>query len=121
MIKIRITKMTASAAALAAIGAFACAAGTPALAQGASQAAMPNLSGTYQCKPDPDPCLWPGASPSITQNGIALQIKGGSGDMADATLTSDITISAAGTFNSLGVVRPNHTIDWSDGTTWTKQ
>src|SRR5487761_1538970 len=118
MIKTRITTTTVSAAMLAALGALAFACGTPALAQGASPAAMPNLSGTYQCKPDPDPCVWPGASPSITQSGNTLQIKGGSGDTADATLTSDITITAGGTFNSLGIVRPDHAIDWSDGTTW---
>jgi hypothetical protein len=87
----------------------------------AAPAAAPDLGGTYKCQPNPDPCLWPGASPSITQSGKSLQIKGDNGATADATLTSDATISAAGTFNSLGIIRPDHSIDWSDGTKWTKQ
>ncbi len=87
-------------------------------AQGASP---PDLAGTYQCSPNPDPCTWPGASPSISQSGNKLQIKGDNGAMADATLTSSTTISAAGTFNSLGIIRPDHSIDWSDGTKWRKQ
>jgi hypothetical protein len=118
------TKTTLSAAMLAALGAFALTGGAPALAQSpsGSQAAIhAELGGTYQCKPDPDPCLWPGASPSIAQSGDTLQIKGGNGEISDARLTSDITISAGGTFNSLGIVRPDHTIDWSDGTKWNKQ
>ena len=96
----------------------------PAPAQGQSQApaaSPPDLGGTYQCKPDPDPCLWSGASASISQSGNKLQIKGDNGAMADATLTSATTISASATFNSLGIVRPDHSIDWSDGTTWRKQ
>ena len=98
-----------------------------ALAQGAMKpsAAEPgnmqnSLAGTWQCKPNPDPCTWPGASPSITQSGDALQIKGADGATADATMTSATTISAGGTFNSFGIVRPDKSIDWSDGTKWSK-
>jgi hypothetical protein len=80
-----------------------------------------DLSGGYKCQPNPDPCLWSGASPSITQSGKSLQIKGDNSAIADATLTSDSTISAGATFNSLGILRPDHSIDWSDGTKWTKQ
>lgn len=87
----------------------------------AQGAAPPDLSGTYQCKPNPDPCTWPGASPSISQSGDKLQIKGDNGAIADATLTSSTTISAAATFNSIGIVRADHSIDWSDGTKWSKQ
>ena len=87
-------------------------------AQGASP---PDLTGTYQCSPNPNPCIWPGASPSISQSGNKLQIKGDNGATADAMLTSSTTISAAGTFNSLGIIRPDHSIDWSDGTKWRKQ
>ncbi len=87
-------------------------------AQGAS---APDLAGTYQCKPNPNPCTWPGASPSISQTGDKLQIKGDNGAIADATMTSNTTVSAAATFNSLGVIRADHSIDWSDGTKWTKQ
>jgi hypothetical protein len=86
----------------------------------AQGAAPPDVSGTYQCRPNPDPCTWPGASPSISQTGNKLQIKGDNGAIADAALTSSTTISAAATFNSLGIIRPDHSIDWSDGTKWTK-
>lgn len=99
-----------------------------ALAQGAPKpsAAEPGnmqnaISGTWQCKPNPDPCTWPGASPSITQSGNDLQIKGADGATADAKMTSATTISAGGTFNSFGIVRPDKSIDWSDGTKWSKQ
>jgi hypothetical protein len=102
--------------ALATVGALAL--GGHAQAQGASP---PDLSGTYQCSPNPDPCNWPGGTPSISQSGTKLQIKGDNGATADATLTSSTTISAAGTFNSLGIIRPDHSIDWSDGTKWRKQ
>lgn len=99
-----------------------------AFAQGAAKpsAAEPGnvqnaVSGTWQCKPNPDPCTWPGASPSITQSGNDLQIKGADGATADAKMTSATTISAGGTFNSFGIVRPDKSIDWSDGTKWSKQ
>jgi hypothetical protein len=89
-------------------------------------AAKPSLGGTWQCKPNPDPCNWPGALPSITQSGNDLQIKGADGAIADgaiadAKMTSATTISAGGTFNSFGIVRPDKSIDWSDGTKWTKK
>jgi hypothetical protein len=89
----------------------------PAHAQGA---APPDVGGTFKCQPSPSPCLWSGPSASISQSGSKLQIKGENGATADATLTSDITISAGGTFNSLGIIRPDKSIDWSDGTKWTK-
>lgn len=99
-----------------------------ALAQGTAKpsAAEPGnkqnvLSGTWQCKPNPDPCNWSGPSPSITQSGNDLQIKGADGASSDAKMTSATTISAGGTFNSFGIVRPDKSIDWSDGTKWTKQ
>jgi pentapeptide MXKDX repeat protein len=92
-----------------------------AMGNGAMANSQTDLSGTYQCSPNPDPCLWPGASPSISQSGNKLQIKGDNGGLADATLTSSITISAGGTFNSFGTIRPDHSIDWSDGTKWRKK
>ena len=99
-----------------------------ALAQGAmkpSAAApattQPSLAGTWQCKANPDPCNWSGASASITQSGNDLQIKGADGALSDAKMTSATTISAGGTFNSFGIVRPDKSIDWSDGTKWSKQ
>jgi hypothetical protein len=96
------------------------AAGTSLFA-GTSEAAPPNLTGTYRCQPAPAPCLWPGHSPSITQSGVNLQIKSDQGEIAAARLTSDTTISAGATLNSLGIIRPDHSIDWSDGTKWRRQ
>ncbi len=93
-------------------------------AQGQMQpppAAPADVSGTYQCKPNPDPCIWSGNSATISQSGNNLIIKGADGALADASLTSPTTISAAATFNSLGIIRPDHSIDWSDGTRWNKQ
>jgi hypothetical protein len=104
--------------AAAVTGLSALAAAGAARAQGASPA---DLSGTYQCKPNPSPCTWSGATASIAQSGKTLQIKGANGAMADATMTSDSTIAAGGTFNSLGIIRPDKSLDWSDGTKWTKQ
>ncbi|MGB6536707.1 MAG: hypothetical protein WBF58_12190 [Xanthobacteraceae bacterium] len=109
--------------------AFVVALAAPALvgharAQGQSQApaaAPADVGGTYQCKPNPDPCLWSGQSATISQSGDKLTIKGADGAIADAGLTSPTTISAAATFNSIGIIRPDHSIDWSDGTTWSKQ
>ncbi len=90
-------------------------------AQAQPAASPPDISGTYQCQPAPQPCLWSGATPSITQSGADLQIKNDKGETANAKLTSDITISAGGPINSYGVIRADHSIDWSNGTTWRKQ
>jgi hypothetical protein len=109
-------KVYVSAAALAALSGLPFAGA--AWAQGASP---PDLNGTFQCKPNPSPCLWSGATATMAQSGKKLEIKGANGAMADATLTSDSTIAAGGTFNSLGIIRPDKSIDWSDGTKWTKQ
>ncbi len=114
----KMTKTCATAAAMAAL--FGLALAGVAGAEGAAPAPA-DLNGSYQCKPNPSPCLWSGATASITQSGNKLQIKGTNGAMADATLTSDITIAAGGTFNSLGIIRADKSIDWSDGTKWTRQ
>jgi hypothetical protein len=105
--------------AVAALGALALFS-RPVQAQGQSQP-PPGLAGTYQCRPNPDPCAWPGSTPSISQSGNRLQIKGDKGETADAALTSNTTISAGATFNSTGIIRPDRSIDWSDGTKWNKQ
>jgi hypothetical protein len=83
--------------------------------------APPNLNGGYRCQPNPTPCFWPGQTPSISQSGTKLDIKNDKGDTSAARLTSDITISAGAPFNSLGIIRADHSIDWSNGTTWHKQ
>ncbi|HEY2531867.1 MAG TPA: hypothetical protein VGJ20_28730 [Xanthobacteraceae bacterium] len=87
-------------------------------AQGASQ---PDLGGRYRCEADPMPCSWTGESPSISQSGTKLDIKNDKGEIAAATLTSNITISAGGPLNSYGVIRPDGSLDWSNGTKWRKQ
>ena len=87
-------------------------------AQGASPR---DLSGSYRCQPNPSLCLWAGQSPSISQSGKKLDIKNDKGEAATATLTSAITISAGAPLNSYGVIRPDHSIDWSNGTKWRKQ
>ena len=110
---LNLAKIVLCVAAMAALGA---------LTAGTSKAASPpDLSGTYRCQPAPAPCQWPGHSPSISQTGTNLVIKSDQGDISAATLTSDTTISAGPTFNSLGIIRPDHSIDWSDGTKWRKQ
>ena len=116
MSKTTTTKMAFSTAALVAL----CALGLIGRAQ-AQGASHPDLSGNYRCQPDPTPCLWSGQTPSISQSGNKLEIKSDKGDVSNATLTSDSTISAGPTFNSYGVIRPDKSIDWSNGTTWRKQ
>jgi hypothetical protein len=86
-------------------------------AQGTAHA---DLSGTYHCQPDPTPCLWSGQSPSMAQSGNNVEIKNDKGEISNAVLTSDSTISAGPPFNSFGVVRPDNSIDWSNGTKWRK-
>jgi hypothetical protein len=120
MSKTGMIKFASCTTLLAALGALPFAGSAHAQNQ-APAASPPDLSGNYQCKPNPDPCNWSGDSASISQSGTKLQIKGGNGAMADAVLTSDSTISAQPTFNSIGIIRPDHSIDWSDGTKWTKQ
>jgi hypothetical protein len=87
----------------------------------AQGAAPPDLSGTYRCQQDPTPCMWSGEAPSISQTGNKLDIKNDKGEVAAGTLTSNITISVGGPMNSYGVVRPDHSIEWSNGNKWTKQ
>jgi hypothetical protein len=109
------TRITLTAAAIAALWVVA-----PADHAQAEGGSMPNIAGTYQCKPDPRPCIWPGSSPSIFQSGDKLEIKNDKGETADGAFTSNMTLTAAGPLNSLGIIRTDHSIDWSDGTTWRK-
>jgi hypothetical protein len=111
----KIVKTLLTASALIALGAGVLAAANQA------KAASPDLNGTYRCQPDPTPCLWTGQSPSISQTGTDLQIKNDKGESANAKLTSDTTITAGGPLNSFGIVRDDHTIDWSNGNIWHKQ
>jgi hypothetical protein len=114
-------KAYVAAAALAALLGMAVAGLASVGSAQAQGAAPPDLGGTYQCKPNPSACLWSGATATMTQSGKKLEIKGANGAISDGTLTSDSTIAAGGTFNSLGIIRPDKSIDWSDGTKWTRQ
>ena len=84
-----------------------------------AQGSAPNISGTYRCTPEPAPCHAP--TFSVSQTGPTLEIKAENGPVADGKLTSDITVSAGPPWNSLGVILPDHSIQWSNGTHWQKQ
>jgi hypothetical protein len=108
-------KNSMSISVVAALAAFALAG----LAQ--AQSSAPNLSGTYRCQPQPDPCKWQGQTPSISQSGAKLELKIDSKELAEGKLTSNITVSAGPPYNAEGLVRPDHSIEWSNGTKWVKQ
>lgn len=84
-----------------------------------AQGSAPNLSGTYRCSPEPAQCQAP--TFSISQKGQTLEIKADNGPIAEGKMTSDITVSAGPPWNSIGVVMPDQSIQWSSGTHWRKQ
>ena len=87
----------------------------------AQQGAPVNLAGAYRCEPQPSPCPWPGQTMAITQNGSELELKNDQGSFANGKLTSDITVSSTPPWNAIGLVLPDHSIQWSNGTKWQKQ
>jgi hypothetical protein len=91
----------------------------PGLAQ--AQSSAPNLSGTYRCEPQPASCKWQGQAPTISQSGTQLELKVDKNELAGGKLTSNITVSAGPPFNADGLIRPDHSIEWSNGTKWLKQ
>jgi hypothetical protein len=91
----------------------------PGLAQ--AQSSAPNLAGTYRCVPEPSSCQWQEQNPTISQTGATVQLNINKGEFADGKLTSNITVSAGPPFNSEGLIRPDHSIEWSNGTKWLKQ
>ena len=91
----------------------------PGLAQ--AQSGAPNLAGTYRCVPEPSSCQWQEQNPTITQTGATVQLNINKGEFAEGKLTSNITVSAGPPFNSEGLIRPDHSIEWSNGTKWLKQ
>jgi hypothetical protein len=94
----------------------------PAQAQGAApNGAAPNLSGTYQCQPEPTTCDWSGKSFTIQQNGTRLDMKNDKGDVGQGLLSSNITLSVGAPWNMLGVIESDKSIQWSNGTVWRKQ
>ena len=87
----------------------------------ARQGARANLAGVYRCEPQPSPCPWPGQTMAITQTGSDLELKNDQGAFANGKLTSDITVSAGPPWNSVGIVMPDRSIQWSNGRHWRKQ
>jgi hypothetical protein len=88
-------------------------------ARGYAQGSAPNLSGTYRCAPEPVQCQAP--TFSVSQNGPTLELKAENGPVAEGKVTSDITVSAGPPWNSIGIVMPDRSIQWSNGTHWRKQ
>ena len=86
-----------------------------------AQLSEPNLSGTYRCQPQPAPCTWQGQTLTISQSGPTIKLNINKGEFAEGKLTSNITVGAGPPFNSLGLIRPDHSIEWSNGTKWIKQ
>jgi hypothetical protein len=91
----------------------------PALA--GAQSSAPNLSGTYRCQPQPSPCKWQSPTTTITQSGTKLQLNIDKNEIAEGKLTSNMTVSAGPPYNADGLIRPDHSIEWSNGTKWVKQ
>jgi hypothetical protein len=86
-----------------------------------AQSGAPNLSGTYRCQPQPAPCKWQGQTLTISQAGPKLELKIDKNEIAEGKLTSNITVSAGPPYNADGLIRPDHSIEWSNGTKWLKQ
>ncbi len=84
-----------------------------------AQGSAPNLSGTYRCTPEPAPCQAP--TFSVSQVGQTLEIQAEKGPVAEGKLTSNVTVSLGPPWNSIGVVLPDGSIQWSSGTHWRKQ
>src|SRR5262249_58723347 len=108
-------KYSLSISLMAALAAFAFA------GRAQAQSSAPNLSGSYRCQPQPDPCKWQGQTPTISQSGTKLELKIDSNELAEGNLTSSITVSVGPPYNAEGLVRPDHSIEWSNGTKWVKQ
>jgi hypothetical protein len=62
-----------------------------------------------------------GQAPTISQSGTKLELNIDKNELADGKLTSNITVSAGPPFNAEGLIRPDHSIEWSNGTKWLKQ
>jgi hypothetical protein len=84
--------------------------------------ALPNLSGTYRCEPDPLSCQNSGQTFTLTQSGDKVLAKNDKGETGQATLTSKISLSMGPPWNTLGIILPdNRTIEWSAGTKWRRE
>lgn len=100
---------------------FATAVTAVAMAEAAHAQGLPNLAGTYRCVPEPSSCRWQGKSLAISQTGSNVQINVDKDEFAAGKVTSNITVSAGPPFNAEGRILPDHSIEWSNGTKWTKQ
>jgi hypothetical protein len=80
-----------------------------------------NLTGTYRCEAQPSPCQWPDHEMSIVQSGDVLELKSRQGPVGEAKLTSDITATALPPWNAIGIIHPDLSIQWSNGTLWRRQ
>jgi hypothetical protein len=76
--------------------------------------ALSNLSGTYRCEPQPDPCR-SGQMFTVTQSGDQIEFKSDNGFVGQAKLTSGLP-----PWNSLGVIAAQNRIEWSNSTQWRK-
>ena len=87
----------------------------------AQPVAAPSFAGTYRCEPEPSLCKNSGQTFTVTQSGNLLDLKSSDGDVGQAKLTSNTTLSVGGPWNMLGTVVPDGHIQWSNGTDWRKQ
>ena len=86
----------------------------------AVESTIPNLSGTYRCVPDTRPCQ--SSTFSISQAGRKLEVKAEQGPVAEAEVTSAISVSLGPPWNVNGIILPDQrTIEWSAGTRWQRQ
>ena len=107
------TKTPLSVSLVAVLSALA----VPGVAQAQGSAAT--VAGTYRCVPEPTRCQAP--TYTVTQNGQALELKGEDGTLTAGKMTSNITLSAGPILNANGVILPDSSIQWSNGTHWQKQ
>jgi hypothetical protein len=89
----------------------------------AAQSTPPlNLAGTYRCGPDAKACQWLGTTITITQSGSKLEIKSEKGGTAAGELMGNVGATAGPPMNMIAAISANgRTLDWSNGTKWTKQ
>jgi len=80
---------------------------------------LPNLAGTYRCEPQPVSCQ-SGQTFTVTQTGDQIEFKSDAGVTGHAKLTSEISLSAAAPWNSVGVIAGENRVQWSNGTQWRK-
>jgi len=81
-----------------------------------------NLTGTYRCGPDTKACQWLGSTITITQSGTKLDMKSEKGETALGELMGNVGATAGPPMNMIGAISGDgRTLDWSNGTKWTKQ